>query len=69
MVEGKKVVCVCDVSEQVGITTQAGLKNSKTNLLFYLHTKDFKTINKAELETNIRCSAYKHVFLALSNKQ
>lgn len=68
MVEGKKVVCVCDVSEQVGITTQAGLKNSKTNLLFYLHTKDFKTINK-ELETNIRCSAYKHVFLALGNKQ
>lgn len=67
MVEGKKGVCVCDVSEQVGITTQAGLKNSKT--LFYLHTKDFKTINKAELETNIRCSAYKHIFLALSNKQ
>lgn len=69
MVEGKEAVCVCDVSEQMGITTRAGLKNSKTNLLFYLHTKDFKTINKAELETNIRCSAYKHVFLALSNKQ
>lgn len=54
--------------EQMGITARAGLKNSKTNLLFYLHTKDFKT-NKAELETNSRRSAYKHVFLALSNKQ
>lgn len=68
MVEGKKVVCVCDVSEQVGITTQAGLKNSKTFIILSPH-KRFQTINKEELETNIRCSAYKHVFLALSNKQ
>lgn len=39
MVEGKKGVCVCDVSEQVGITTQAGLKNSKTFIILSPHKR------------------------------